>query len=196
MSRNSFFFLFAFSAFGLYAQKTDRLKSTESLTDSTFILSDEDIGLFQKGSELDPRRAAILSAILPGLGQVYNKQYWKTPLVYAGLATFGHFISYNNIIYHALRNAVIAQSNGQTHPFSDIVRSPNILVKNRDQFRRNRDYLIILGSFFYVLNIVDAHVSAHLDEFEVNENLTFSLEPSIQRTSFTQLIGVSLVLKI
>ena len=166
------------------------------IDDSTFIAADKDAQLFEEVSELDPQRAALLSAVFPGMGQVYNKQYWKVPIVLAGVVTFGHFINYNNKVYHGLRNAALLESRGLTNPYASIITNESALVRNRDVFRRNRDFLIILGSAFYILQIVDAHVSAHLDEFKVNDKLAFGIEPSIQSTPlFSQIIGVSFVLK-
>ena len=166
------------------------------LDDSTFVDLEEDAELFQEVSQLDPQRAALLSALFPGLGQVYNKQYWKVPIVLAGVLTFAHFIDYNNKVYHGLRNAALLTSQGLTNPYASIVSSETALVRNRDVFRRNRDFLIVLGSVFYILQIVDAHVSAHLDEFRVNDKLAIGIEPSIQSTPlFSQAVGVSFVLK-
>lgn len=191
MKRLLFVFGFALLSFALNAQDQPVL-----IDDSTFIKAEEDAELFQEVSELDPQRAALLSAVFPGMGQVYNKQYWKVPIVLAGVLTFGHFIDYNNKVYHGLRNAALLTSKGETNPYSSIITTESALVRNRDVFRRNRDFLIILGSAFYILQIVDAHVSAHLDEFKVNDKLAFGIEPSIQSTPlFSQAVGVSFVLK-
>ena len=86
---------------------------------------------------------------------------------------------------------------GLGNPYAEVSSSQTTLVRNRDNFRRNRDFLIILGSVFYLLNIVDAHVSAHLDEFSINEDLAISIEPSMQSmaTNSTAL-GASLILRI
>ncbi len=167
------------------------------IDDSTFVKAEENAELFEEISELDPQRAALLSALVPGLGQVYNKQYWKVPIVLAGMLTFGHFIHYNNQVYHGLRNAALLTSQGLTNPYQAIITSESSLIRNRDVFRRNRDFLIILGSAFYILQIVDAHVSAHLEEFKINDKLAFGIEPSIQSTPLlSQAVGVSFVLKI
>ncbi len=166
------------------------------INDSTFVNVEDDAELFEEVSELDPQRAAMLSALFPGLGQAYNRQYWKVPIVLAGVLTFAHFIDYNNKVYHGLRNAALLTSKGLPNPYQSIVTSESALTRNRDVFRRNRDFLIILGSAFYILQIVDAHVSAHLDEFRVNDKLAFGIEPSIQSTPlFSQAVGVSFVLK-
>lgn len=166
------------------------------ITDSTFIEAEEDAVLFQEVSNLDPQRAALLSAMLPGLGQAYNRQYWKVPIVLTGMLTFGHFINYNNKVYHSLRNAALTERAIGENPYNGIISSSSGLVRNRDNFRRNRDFLIILGTAFYLLQIVDAHVSAHLDEFNVNDDLALQIKPSIQPTPlFSQVMGVSFVLK-
>lgn len=192
--RTSILIFSLLSVIALFGQETEQ--DIELITDSTFIETDEDIAIFQEVSDLDPQRAALLSAILPGMGQVYNRQYWKVPLIYGGLAVFGHFISYNNELHHAFRNAAIAESNGLDNPFGNISSTTESLRRNSDSFLRNRDYLIILGSIFYILNIVDAHVSAHLDEFNVNEDLSFFIEPSVEPTPFAnQALGLSFVIK-
>ncbi|WP_350215763.1 DUF5683 domain-containing protein [Ekhidna sp.] len=190
----SLLFVLAFSGYTLitYAQDKPIL-----IDDSTFAKADEDAELFEEVSSLDPQRAALLSAVFPGMGQVYNKQYWKVPIVLAGVITFAHFIDYNNKVYHSLRNAaLITARDPESNPFKSIVTTENALIRNRDVFRRNRDMLIIVGSAFYILQIVDAHVSAHLEEFKVNDKLALGIEPSIQPTPlFSQAIGLSFVLK-
>lgn len=195
MKKRVVFLILAISSTGiLFGQETKT--EIEVVADSTFIETDDEIQLFEEVSELDPQRSALLSAMLPGMGQAYNKQYWKVPIIYGGLAAFGHFIDYNNKLYHAFRNAAIAEANGEINPFEGTASSSDILTRNRDSFRRNRDYLIILGSVFYLLNIVDAHVSAHLDEFNVNDSLGISFEPSIQQTPmYTQVVGGSFVIR-
>ena len=167
------------------------------LNDSTFVEAEEDAELFQELSQLDPQRAALLSALFPGMGQVYNKQYWKVPIVLAGVITFAHFIDYNNKVYHGLRNAALVTSiDSGSNPYQAIITTESALVRNRDVFRRNRDFLIVLGTAFYILQIVDAHVSAHLEEFKFNDKLALGIEPSIQSTPlFSQAVGVSFVLK-
>jgi len=164
------------------------------LSDSAFAEYEDDGQLFQEVSNLNPQRAALLSAVFPGLGQVYNKQYWKVPLVFSGMLVFAHYINYSNKIYHSLRNATILVNSGQESPYSNVT-SVDGLSRNRDNFRQNRDFLIILGCGFYLLQIVDAHVSAHLEEFIVNKDLAVNIRPSIQSTPLiSQAVGLSLVI--
>lgn len=175
-------------------------QSQQSKADSVFIYSELDqIETINTVSELDPNRAAILSAVLPGLGQAYNNQYWKLPFIYGGGILIGHYIKYNHKYYHEFRNALIAEADG-------IDRSTNVyaefwgttaLTRNRDAFRRNRDLLILVGAAFYILNIVDAHVAAHLNEFDVNDNLSLKVSPSIQSSPvFSHTLGISLALRV
>ncbi|MEM6735829.1 MAG: DUF5683 domain-containing protein [Bacteroidota bacterium] len=186
-------FLVAFAVFNHYAFPQDQ---PDLIDDSTSIKAEENAELFQEVSNLNPQRAALLSAVLPGLGQVYNKQYWKVPLVISGLLVFAHYINYNNKVYHAFRNAAIIENAGGDNPYAELVSTSDGLVRNRDTFRQNRDFLIVLGSAFYLLQIVDAHVSAHLNEFIVNKDLAFGIEPSIESTPlFSQVVGVSFTLR-
>jgi len=162
--------------------------------DSTFIETEEATQLFQEISDLNPQRAALLSAVFPGSGQIYNGQYWKVPIVFAGMLIFAHYINHNNKIYHALRNASVISSAGGENPYGNISGIDG-LIRNRDRFRRNRDFLIVLGTAFYLIQIVDAHVSAHLDEFIVNEDLAVAVKPSIQPVLLSsQALGVSVVI--
>ena len=192
MMKKKLLFIFGFSL-GIMTWGQD---NPVFIADSTFVEAEEDAKLFEEVSELNPQRAALLSAIFPGMGQVYNKQYWKVPIALVGVIIFGHFIDYNNKVYHSLRNAALLTAKGQTNPYRSIIANESALVRGRDVFRRNRDFLIVLASAFYVLQIVDAHVSAHLEEFKLNDKLALSIEPSIQSTPLlSQVAGVSFVLK-
>jgi len=144
----------------------------------------------------EPNKAALYSAIIPGLGQAYNNRYWKIPIVWAGLGAFTYFIKWNTDQYQYYRINLIyevKQIPGFTNntPF-DAARLKNI----RDNFRRNRDNMIVYGIIFYVLNIVDAHVDAHLIEFNVNQDLSVQLLPSLQSfPNGNQSTGLTLTFK-
>lgn len=142
-----------------------------------------------------PQRAALLSAILPGLGQVYNKKVWKVPLIYAGIGTIGYFIGWNNKNYKIYRTAYNDISDGDetTNSFLDIEASKYYdldnptqynnfktgLSRQQDYLRRNRDLLIISMAAFYGLNIIDASVDAHFFDFDISEDLTFNWQPTM-----------------
>lgn len=142
-----------------------------------------------------PRKAAIYSAILPGLGQAYNKKYWKIPLVYIGIGAIGYFIDWNNENYNFNRTAYnhLTDDNPDTNKYLEIeavkyydLDNPSHvenfkdgLLKRKDYYRRNRDLLIISMVGFYGLNIIDASVDAHLFNFDISDDLTFDWQPSM-----------------
>ena len=160
--------------------------------DSAALIAEPLLETFQSKSTLDPNRAAFYSAVVPGLGQIYNKQYWKLPIIYGGAILIGHYIKYNHDFYNAFRNAYIAQRDGQEVDEVFQKFSESRLQFNAERFKRDRDFLIIIGCAFYVLNIVDAHVAAHLSEFDINESLSITpiYQPNSQFT--TRSMGLSL----
>ncbi|MGY6744173.1 MAG: DUF5683 domain-containing protein [Cecembia sp.] len=129
----------------------------------------------------DPKKATILSAILPGAGQVYNEKAWKVPLIYGGFATNIFFIEFNDRRYKALREGLFLLDDGLPNDFPNLNRDG--LVRQVNFWRRNRDlnYFIFIG--IYALNIIDAHVDAHLSSFDVSDDLSFRFEPSFEMIS-------------
>lgn len=143
-----------------------------------------------------PRKAAIMSTVLPGLGQAYNRKYWKIPLVYGGFGAIGYFIRWNNRNYKTLRRAYIdfTDDDDSTTSYLDLEGAQyyqlddpsgqsefkNVLNKQQDYYRRNRDLLVIAFAGFYGLNIIDASVDAHLFNFDISEDLTFEWQPDMQ----------------
>ena len=138
----------------------------------------EEIEMVLKDHE--PNKAAWYSSAIPGLGQAYNKKYWKIPVIWAGIAGFTYFIKWNNDEYQFYRRNLIYETEQNPNFPNETPLEASTLKSGRDQYRRTRDMLIIFGIFFYMLNIVDAHVDAHLIEFDVNQNLSVQVNPSIQ----------------
>ena len=167
------FLLLVFIIAGAFAQKTIAQENAP-----TELLPYDSADLFTEKSTLDPKKAAIYSAVLPGLGQVYNKQAWKLPIIYGGLFSIGYFINYNHQYHESLRNAFLAETDSDNSTINPFQLSSDALSTRVEQFRRDRDYLIIVGVITYLLNIVDAHISAHLEEFAINEELSIGLKPS------------------
>ncbi len=142
-----------------------------------------------------PRKATIYSAILPGLGQAYNKKYWKIPFVYAGFFGIGYFIDWNNDNYQMIKSAYkdLTDTDETTTSYlklkgieyydltstSDISDLKTVLTKRQDYYRRNRDLLVISMFGFYGLNIIDASVDAHLFNFDISDDLTMFWQPSM-----------------
>ena len=126
----------------------------------------------------DPIKAALYSAALPGLGQVYNKKYWKIPIVWGGLGTFGYFIDWANDNYQYYGQNLIYEVEKNPEFPNETGLDQATLKRARDYYRRTRDQLAIYGILFYFLQIVDAHVDAHLIEFDVNQDLSVRIEPA------------------
>lgn len=136
-----------------------------------------------------PGRAALMSAALPGLGQIYNKKYWKVPVIYAGLIGCGYFISQNQKVYNMYREEFVHRvTNGdQARLFRDNSYYSQQISRTQtrdlptvaDAYRKNRDLLAIGTLAFYLLNVVDASVDAHLFSFDVSEDLSFKAAPDL-----------------
>ena len=152
-----------------------------------------------------PRRAALQSAIIPGWGQVYNKKYWKVPIVYAGIGIPAYLFFDNKNWYNRTRYAYSVVASGTTDPDSlnrvhsrlkPLVdaRAEGSLLNYRNEFRRNMDYSVLFFLLFWGLNVVDATVDAHLKEFDVGEDLSLKVKPSILEGG--RAAGVSFVLTI
>jgi hypothetical protein len=130
---------------------------------------------------LAPAKAGFYSAILPGLGQAYNKKYWKIPLVYGAMGTSLYFYRTNNDKYHEFRNEYKSRLLGITNPKYSYLDNTRLINAQRF-YQRNRDLSLLITAAFYVLNIVDANVDAHLGQFNVSDNLT--LAPTMRPDDF------------
>ena len=140
---------------------------------------------------LRPTKAAFYSALVPGLGQAYNKKYWKIPIVYGAMGTSMYFYLSNNKKYHSYRDAYkrrLAGFEDDQYQYLDDDR----LIRAQRFYQRNRDLSLLVTAAFYILNIVDANVDAHLMQFDVSDNL--SLVPDLQHNDFTSRpnLGLSL----
>jgi len=166
------------TCFAGHAQETK--PDTVSLSnDSIRLRSGKKISVESYVKRFDPRKALFYSAILPGAGQVYNKKYWKVPLVYGGLlglVSVVKFYSDAEVKYSGQLFYLI--NNPGTAAVQKIGRDDKQLRAIVDQARRQRDYFAIFTGFFYILQMVDAHVDAHLKEFDVNPKLHVRIEPS------------------
>jgi len=152
---------------------------------------------------LSPSKAAFYSAVLPGLGQAYNKKYWKIPIVYAALGTGIYFYIDNTNEYNRYRDAFKSRLAGfNTDEFwgTDIdgnpLATPSIsedgLIRAQQTLRRNREISLLVTLGIYVLNIIDANVDAHLLQYNVDENL--SLKPHFKLNELDALTNLGLTL--
>ena len=133
----------------------------------------------------NPKKATIYSAVLPGLGQAYNKKYWKIPIVYAGIGTIYYIADMNGDSYRAYRDAFDYKSGIKTDVDDDIKSiasrySNENLISIRDYYRRNMELSWIIMAIWYGVNIIDACVDAHFFEYDIGDDLTLKIEPMIQ----------------
>jgi hypothetical protein len=147
-----------------------------------------------KSSNIDPltpAKAAFFSAVLPGLGQAYNKKYWKIPLVYGAIGTSVYFYVDNNKKYRQFRDAYKSRLEGVIT--EDLKRfDNNRLIAVQKIYQRNRDLSALVTLAFYALNIIDANVDAALLQFNVDESL--SLRPAIYQNDVTFRTNVGLTI--
>jgi hypothetical protein len=131
-----------------------------------------------------PIKATLFSTFLPGLGQAYNGDYWKIPVIYGGLAFAGYWLNLNNMQYTRYRNAYNAEydySQGLTETPSEFNGRLSLqsLKNYRDNFRRNRDYAVLYMFLAHAINIIDATVFAQLSNFDVGEDLSLKITPAL-----------------
>ena len=198
------FLLLTASAF---SQVTDSLKGIKPvlIQDTTSVKNDTPIHVLDKTiKKHSPRKAAIRSAILPGLGQIYNKKYWKLPIVYGALGISGGIFVYNLKNYRDTRFAYRVKYNMRVNG-TDSLLFPKIkdnlkplseesLRFYRNQFRRDIDYSVVFFVVLWGLNVVDAAVDAHLKGFDVGPDLSFHIKPGYSELAGTN--GISLVMAI
>lgn len=172
--------------------------------DSVIIISEknvESIDTLFKGIH-SPRIASLYSAVLPGLGQVYNKKYWKVPLIYAGFATIFYALNFNNRFYLHYKTAAIWKESGDPNVppeyafIKDRIYTVDNLSSAFNYYKRSRD-LALLGLLgFYVINIIDATVDAYLIDYDISQNLALKLKPTVIQSPFAYNAGFSLSLSL
>lgn len=126
-------------------------------------------------------KAAIYSAVLPGLGQAYNRKYWKIPIIYAGFTVIGYFVVTNDKEYDQFKEAYIYVANSDTVPTDNPYvgkYTKDQLKASMDFYRRNRDLSIIIGVVWYTLNILEAYVDAHFFDYDISDDLSLHVSPT------------------
>jgi len=153
--------------------------------DTVIIVAEDTLLMKAHASRYNPRKALLFAAVVPGLGQVYNKKYWKLPLVYGGFAILAwniaevhsRYTDYKEQLFYNLENG-LGNANDR-NPFTNFTTAQ--LRSGIDRARYRRDFWIIMMGGMYLLQIVDAHVDAHLKEFDLNPNLRVRIEPTIEK---------------
>ncbi len=197
-------FLLSISSQISFAQKTKKNKEVKADTISVISKPIYKNRYDSANQAHSPKVASIRSAILPGLGQIYNKKYWKLPIVYGALGTTAGIFFYNLKFYNDTRFAYKVKYNMRVNRTDSALYSQikNILKpvdeeslrSYRNQFRRDLDYSVVFFLLFWGLNVVDAAVDAHLKSFDVSPNLGLKLKSGY--SELAQTTGVSLVMKI
>ena len=142
-----------------------------------------------------PAKAAFLSALVPGLGQAYNKKYWKIPIVYIGMGAGMYYYSFNQKEYKGFRNEYKKRLAGTSLGNLDTTYgdfSNDQLIRGQKFHQRNRDLSALITAGIYILNIVDANVDAHLMQFNVNDNLTLRPDLNQNEIDYRYNYGVAL----
>lgn len=190
--------LLSFSGMAFAQQPTEALDTTKISTPDT-LFSDKGkrvITMESYSKRFDPRKALLYSAVFPGAGQAYNKKYWKMPLVYGGFVGGVYIVNYYQTKYIQYKNELFTLLNEPTLKKSAEGHTEDQLRSAISTNRRQRDYFTALTALWYILQMVDAHVDAHLKEFDLNPQLQVRLEPSIQNNPLSgKSTGLSLTLR-
>jgi hypothetical protein len=187
------FLLCVFSALFSFSQKDK--DSTSIGLDKELVILNEDTITENEIDPLRPSKAAFYSAILPGLGQAYNKRYWKIPLVWGAIGTGIYFYVSNDKQFDRYRDAYKRRLAGfEDDEFFGVVSNDG-LVRAQDQFRRNKEVSLLVTLGLYALNIIDANVDAHLLQFNVDENLSLSPHYRYNEMENTSDLGLTLNFK-
>lgn len=168
----------------------------------------------EKSFKPNPSKAVIYAAIFPGLGQIYNRKYWKLPILYGGFVGVSYAITWNNGYYQDYSKAYTALMGGSTEqgeidkwsPFLRPNQTPEDILKNKDSFaselkrrkdfyRYYRDLSIIIAVGIYGLSIVDAYVDAQLFDFDISPDLSMRVEPTVIRLNNSDFLAQSLGFK-
>lgn len=135
---------------------------------------------FTKSKNHSPKLATWLSVVVPGAGQVYNKKYWKVPIIYAAASGAIYGVWFNTKHYNEFRDAYIERlQTGQNHETYYARLQQETLVSARDYYRYYRDLSYIGLGAVYVLQIIDAAVDAHFFDFVIKDDLTVHITPMI-----------------
>jgi hypothetical protein len=135
-----------------------------------------------------PKLATAMSAVVPGLGQVYNRKYWKPPLIYAVFGVLTYFYITNHKEYKIFKDEYGYRINHDTtriDPKYAGYNNDNIILI-RDYYRRNVEITLIIAGVWYILNIIDANVDAHLFTYDISDKLSMKLEPDIKHIGYSQ----------
>lgn len=174
------FFLIPFTV--LHAQQQDTIPAEAfELPPIDSFQIDTSLIVKEKKKYPIPKKAAFLSLALPGAGQIYNKRWWKLPLVYGALGGVIYAIDYNTGLYNRFRVALNSERAGEEHEFTGFaIGTEQALLNKRNEFDKNRQLAYVGLVAVYALTAVEAFVDAHLKNFDIDEDLGFKIEPQFE----------------
>ena len=173
--------LFAFCAFKSNAQSGDTL-----IIDSTNVKTLQTDSKWKTKWNMQPHsplKATVFSAVIPGAGQLYNKKWWKTIIVYGGIGTCVYFIRDNDKNYLTYRRAYIAAIDGDPNTIPQIEGNASFYEDVQEQYRRWRDISWMALAGVYILQIIDANVDGHLFYYDISPDINLSVHPSVIPTA-------------
>lgn len=148
---------------------------------------------FDELDPLEPSKAAFYSAVFPGAGQAFNKKYWKIPIVYTAIGTSIYSYDFNQKKYWNYRNAYKSRKAGYNNDeFQNLILEDNRLLDGADFHKKNRDLSMVFIISFYILNILDANIDAHLKQYNIDENLTLLPYYDKETNINSESVGLSL----
>jgi hypothetical protein len=144
-----------------------------------------------------PRKASFYSAILPGMGQIYNKKYWKAPIIYAGVGALIYSIRFNQKYYMMYKTAYIQRMSGDPNNQDQFVKmyTDRTLLYAMNYYRRYRDMSVLGLAGVYIANIIDATVDAYLFDYSVNQDLSMRIKPTIISSPYSFDYGISCIFR-
>lgn len=193
---NKRFFSLFLGLFSMLVSFSQTEKDSTSIgLDKDVVVLEEELIISEEIDPLRPSKAAFYSAIFPGLGQAYNKRYWKVPLVWGAIGTGIYFYTRNDKQFDRYRGAYKRRLAGfKDDEFFGVV-STDGLIRAQEQFRRNKEVSVLITIGLYALNIIDANVDAHLLQFNVDENLSLSPHYQYNEMENTSDLGLTLNFK-
>lgn len=167
----SYITFFIFVSLSLNAQQNDSLRfayKNDSIQSKRAV---------NKAIYGNARKATIMSACFPGLGQIYNRKYWKAPVIYVALGGIGYWGVTNQIKYKYYSTNIKAIHDEDANTINETLYSSDQLITQKKYYQKYRDISIMLGALVYLVNIIDANVDAHLRTFDVSDDLSLQVNP-------------------
>ena len=160
-----------------FAQEDSSSMTGASLGNATSKDNGADTAAKKVPFQPNPKKAGLYSAMLPGSGQLYNRQYWKIPVIYGAFAVAGYFINYNYKQYNTYRTAYIATIDDDPNTISTEIYGQDELKQLQDQYKEWLDLTVLFTSLGYMIQVMDAIVFAHLKNFDVSPDISLRMKP-------------------